>query len=113
MRGASTRPERRRLIPSIIIPMTALLVAASSGAYATVSSVPPTITACVHHNSGDLYLAHKCARRDRRLRCNVVGPPGPTTGPAGGALSGTYPNDRRMTSNARSGSAPRSDRAMA
>jgi acyl-CoA synthetase (AMP-forming)/AMP-acid ligase II len=96
MRGTSTRPKRRRLSPSIIIAMTALLVAASGGAYATVSSVPPTITACAHHNSGELYLAHNCLRRDRRLRWNVVGPPGPTARPAGGALSGTYPSDRRI-----------------
>ena len=33
MSGTSTRPKRRRLSPSIIIAMTALLIAASGGAY--------------------------------------------------------------------------------
>ena len=58
------------------VALVALVVAASGGAYAAVKSSSPTISACVHHKGGGLYVAHKCARHDARLRWDVTGPPG-------------------------------------
>jgi hypothetical protein len=74
------------------VSFVALTVAVSSGAYAAGSSSAPKITACVRHQGGALYTARKCARHDRTLTWNVAGPPGPSTGPAGGALTGRYPD---------------------
>ena len=58
------------------VALVALVVAASGGAYAAVRSSPSIISACVHHKGGGLYVAHKCARHDGRLRWDVTGPPG-------------------------------------
>ena len=58
------------------VALVALVVAASGGAYAAVKNSPPTISACVHHKGGELYVAHKCARHDKRLRWDVTGPRG-------------------------------------
>ena len=58
------------------VALVALVVAASGGAYAAVKSSPSIISACVHHKGGGLYVAHKCARHDARLRWDVTGPPG-------------------------------------
>jgi len=58
------------------VALVALVLAASGGAYAAVKSSSSTISACVHHTGGGLYVAHKCARRDARLRWDVTGPPG-------------------------------------
>jgi hypothetical protein len=79
--------------------MAALAAAAAGGAIAATGG--GTITVCVRHNGGGLYSARHCARHDRRLSWNVQGPkgatgsqgsPGPSTGPAGGDLTGSYPN---------------------
>ncbi len=51
----------------------ALLLA--GGGYAMASG-GGTITVCVHKHSGGLYVGH-CARHDRALRWNKVGPQGP------------------------------------
>jgi hypothetical protein len=45
-------------------------------------STSPTITACVHHNDGELYTDRACGRHDRPLTWNVAGQPGPQ-GPPG------------------------------
>ena len=58
------------------VALVALVLAASGGAYAAVKSSSPTISACVHHKGGGLYVAHRCARHDARLRWDVTGPPG-------------------------------------
>lgn len=64
------------------VALAALVVGATGGAYAADQSAPAAITACVHHNGGGLYTAHRCAHHDRRLTWNVTGPIGPA-GPAG------------------------------
>jgi hypothetical protein len=58
------------------VALAALVVGASGGAYAAGQSAPAAISACVHHNGGGLYTAHRCARHDRRLTWNVTGPTG-------------------------------------
>lgn len=68
--------RRVHLTPSMAVALAALVLAASGGAYAAVASSSGTITACVHHRGGGLYLAPKCARRDKRLRWNTIGPRG-------------------------------------
>jgi hypothetical protein len=67
------------------VSLAALVVAASGGAYAAVTASQATIVACVHNKGGGLYSAQKCARRDKRLTWNVIGPVGPAggQGPAG------------------------------
>ncbi|MDQ6818926.1 MAG: hypothetical protein M3076_01080 [Actinomycetota bacterium] len=75
--------------------LTALLLA--GGGYAIASGATGTINACVHKHGGGLYVGH-CARHDRKLRWNTVGPHGPPgspgqagqpgqPGPAGSALA--------------------------
>jgi hypothetical protein len=64
------------------VALVALVVAASGGAYAAATVTSPTMTACVHHAAGSLYVARRCARGDQRLTWNVSGPVGPT-GPQG------------------------------
>lgn len=89
----------RRLLPSpaMVVALVALVIAASGGAYAAVSS-SKTISACVHRHGGGLYTAHKCARHDQRLTWDVTGPQGapgpagpfPQTLPGGKTLTGVY-----------------------
>ncbi len=72
MRG----PVRNSLLAVSVV---ALVVAVSAGAYAAGLSSTSAVKACVHRRGGGLYLAHKCARHDRRFA-------------AGGALAGSYPD---------------------
>jgi hypothetical protein len=69
----------------------------AGGGYAIASGSTGTIKACVHRHGGGIYLGH-CARHDRKLSWNTVGPqgkPGPQgrpgqtgqPGPAGSALA--------------------------
>jgi hypothetical protein len=86
--------------PAMATGIVAMLAVAAGAAFAAMSG-GGTISVCVHHSGGGLYRANKCARHDKKLSWNVqgprgaqgvTGPPGPTTGPAGGALTGAYPN---------------------
>jgi hypothetical protein len=63
------------------ISVTALILAATGGAYAA-SSSSGSISACVHHKGGAMYVAHKCGRHDRRVTWSVAGPQG-ERGPQG------------------------------
>jgi hypothetical protein len=60
----------------IVVGFVALLVVGGS-AYALGSSNSVTITACVSHNGGTLYRAKRCAKRDKQLSWNKLGPAGP------------------------------------
>jgi len=64
------------------VALVALVLGASGGAYAAVQSAPAQISACVHHKGGGLYTARHCARHDRRLTWNAIGPAG-SAGPTG------------------------------
>lgn len=98
--------RRLSISPALVVSVVALVVAASGATYAATRSTA-TITACVHHRGGGIYLARRCARHDRRLTWNLqgqtgapgpqgktgpTGKTGPASGPAGGALTGNYPN---------------------
>ena len=67
------------------VALVALVLAASGGAYAAATGSAGTIAACMRHKGGGLYVAHKCARHDTRLRWSVTGPKGATgtQGPVG------------------------------
>lgn len=73
------------------------LILLAGGGYAIASGGSTKITACVHARSHTLYVG-RCHSGDRKLVWNktgpqgVPGPPGPATGPAGGALAGNYPD---------------------
>ena len=65
-----------------------------SGGYALASSSGGTITVGVSHKRGTLYKAKKCAKGDKKLSWNKVGPQAPqgssgATGPQGPAGPGT------------------------
>jgi hypothetical protein len=97
----------------LVVSALALLVALSGGAYAAVSGPRATISACEARRGGALYVAHRCHHGDKKLSWDVTGPqgqlglPGPTgpqgqsgsqgatgpsTGPAGGDLTGSFPD---------------------
>lgn len=66
----------------------AILLITGGSAYAlAASSSAGKIAVCVRHAGGALYKTKKCARHDKKLTWNVT-----ATGPAGGALSGSYPD---------------------
>lgn len=88
------------------VALLALFLAAPNGAYAAATTSSKSIVACVKHKGGALYVAHKCARADRRFSWSVsgaagangrIGASGPTgrtgsqgsTGPQG--PTGTFP----------------------
>ena len=71
-----------RLTRTFGLVVAVLIVAVTGAAYATVNSSAPTISACVHHAGGGIYIARRCAARDRRLTWNTTGPQGPQ-GPPG------------------------------
>jgi hypothetical protein len=75
-----------RLTRTFGLVVAVLIVAVTGAAYATVNSSAPTISACVHHAGGGIYMARRCAARDRRLTWNITGPQGPP-GPQGSAGS--------------------------
>lgn len=68
--------------PSMAVALTALVIAASGGAYAAVKSSSQTIMVCVHRKGGGLYSARKCAQHDGRLSWNKTGLTG-ARGPRG------------------------------
>jgi hypothetical protein len=85
-----TRLLKARSAPATALGMIAVILAAGTVAYASTRG-QGTISACVRHQDGTLYRAHKCAGKDRRLRWGVTGPRGMTgaqgpqgaTGPTG------------------------------
>jgi hypothetical protein len=87
-----------------------LALAVSGGAIAVASGSSSQIAACVHRGGGGLYMAKRCAGRDRRLRWNITGPQGPrgSRGAAGtlgapglqgppGPVTGAAPSGLTMT----------------
>jgi len=65
-----------------------IALAAGGGGYALASGAG-TITVCVRHNGGGLYKASKCAKRDKRLSWNQVGPRGSTGAPGAPGARGS------------------------
>jgi hypothetical protein len=96
---------------ALTLGLIAVVIAAAGGAYAAGSG--GTITVCVHHNGGGLYVAGRCARADKRLAWNTTGRQGPqgrqgvqgVMGPKGntgsqgqpGPITGTAPSGLTMT----------------
>ena len=95
------------------IAVVAVSASLAGSAHAATTGGGSTITVCVQHKGGGLYRAKRCARRDSKLSWNARGPQGlagapglqggtgavgaqgpvgPSTGAAGGALSGSYPS---------------------
>lgn len=76
-----------------------LVVLVAGGGYAFASG-NKTITACVHHAGGDIYIAKKCAKHDKKLSWGAAGAagskgatggtgaPGATGGPGGTGAPG-------------------------
>jgi hypothetical protein len=77
-----------RITTAVLCSVAALAVAviASGAAYAAAAAGGShTITACVHHSGGGLYLAAHCAAHDGQLAWNSHGPAG-SQGPQGLSL---------------------------
>jgi len=66
--------RRLHLTPAMGVALAALTLAASGGAYAAATGSSRAISACVHHQGGGLYVARRCARKDRSLKWGVTGP---------------------------------------
>jgi hypothetical protein len=71
--------------PGVVLGVIVAVIALGGGAYAATRG-GSKITACVHRSGGGLYKARRCARRDKKLSWNVVGPRG-VAGPRGAAGS--------------------------
>jgi hypothetical protein len=71
---------RVRTNPVTAVALAAFVIVGAAGTYAAASAT--TVGACVGHRGGRLYVAHHCARHDRRLRWSITGPRG-ATGAAG------------------------------
>jgi hypothetical protein len=76
--------KRLHISPALGVALAALVLAASGVSYAAVTRSAGTISGCVHHKGGGLYVAAKCARHDRRLTWSVTGVAG-SQGRAGAA----------------------------
>lgn len=76
--------RRTHITTAALYSVAALAVVgtASGATYAAATTSSHTITACVHHSGGGLYLAAHCAAHDRQLTWNSQGPAGPQ-GPRG------------------------------
>ncbi len=73
-----------------------LLVLSAGGGYALASASSQTIHACVHRHGGGVYIAKRCARHDRKINWNRVGPTGARG--ATGATGATGPQGPGATS---------------
>jgi hypothetical protein len=60
----------------------ALMLTVSGATYEVASDSSGTITACVHHKGGGLYVASKCAPHDRRISLIAGGSQNVSGGPA-------------------------------
>ena len=76
--------KRPHITPAFGVALAALVLAASGVSYAAATRSPATITGCVHHRGGGLYVARKCAGHDRRLTWSTTGAAG-SRGTAGAA----------------------------
>lgn len=80
----------RRLLTSLVALSVVAAAGAAGGAFADSHAASNTISACVHRRDGVLYMARKCAGRDRRTTWSVTGPagaPGPQGPPGAGAAT--------------------------
>lgn len=77
------RGHARACATSFGVAVVALILAVSGDAVAATSGSSGRILACVHHSGGGLYVAHKCAKHDKRLQWSIRGPQG-AQGPQGG-----------------------------
>jgi hypothetical protein len=98
----------RRLLAargSSAVALGVLLLLVAGGSFALGSAGSKTIHACVHRRGGGLYIAKKCAKHDKALSWNQVGPSGPAgvagpSGPAGPGATYLVYNATGGTSNA-------------
>jgi hypothetical protein len=78
----------RRLTTSRAVSIAAaggLMAVSAGGGFALATGSSNVIRACVHRHGGDVYVAKKCAKHDRKISWNRTGPTGPQgqTGPKG------------------------------
>ena len=91
--------ERRPAAVTVVLAMSVAVAAVAGGGYARAQAA--VIHACANNHTGALRVAPRCGANEHALIWNnpgpmglrgLPGPPGPSTGPAGGALAGAYPN---------------------